>query len=254
MKEIDDITNALLHFRNERDWEQFHNPKDLALAINVEAGELLELFLWKDSKDANIEKVKEELADVFAFAFLLAEKYNLDVKEIVLDKIKKNAVPLPILRYTFEVLEDIRKQLLVKERYGMLTPKGTLLIKGYQKHIIIPEMGMLKINLTPLERAVYLLFLNHAEGIRLSEMSQYKTELTDLVKRLSRSDNPTDISYSIDALCLPDSNSLSEKLARIRNKFNKHLGEEMAAQYIVSGPNGGLKRINLDREHLSIMD
>lgn len=96
MKEIDDITNALLQFRNERDWEQFHNPKDLALAINVEAGELLELFLWKDSKDANIEKVKEELADVFAFAFLLAEKYNLDVKEIVLEKIKKNAEKYPI--------------------------------------------------------------------------------------------------------------------------------------------------------------
>ena len=96
MKEIDDITNALLQFRNERDWEQFHNPKDLALAINVEAGELLELFLWKDSKDASIEKVKEELADVFAFAFLLAEKYNLDVKEIVLEKIKKNAEKYPI--------------------------------------------------------------------------------------------------------------------------------------------------------------
>lgn len=96
MKESDDITNALLQFRNERDWEKFHNPKDLALAINIEAGELLELFLWKDPKDANIEKVKEELADVFAFAFLLAEKYNLDVKEIVLEKIKKNAEKYPI--------------------------------------------------------------------------------------------------------------------------------------------------------------
>ena len=96
MKESNDITTALLHFRNERDWEQFHKPKDLALAINVEASELLELFLWKDPKDANIEKVKEELADVFAFAFLLAEKYNLDVKEIVLDKIKKNAEKYPI--------------------------------------------------------------------------------------------------------------------------------------------------------------
>ena len=96
MKESNDITTALLHFRNERDWEQFHNPKDLALAINVEASELLELFLWKDPKDANIEKVKEELADVFAFAFLLAEKYNLDVKEIVLEKIKKNAEKYPV--------------------------------------------------------------------------------------------------------------------------------------------------------------
>ena len=91
-----EITQALLEFRNARDWEQFHNPKDLALAINVEAGELLELFLWKNAEEANLEKVKEELADVFAFAFLLADKYQLDVKEIVLGKIKKNGEKYPV--------------------------------------------------------------------------------------------------------------------------------------------------------------
>ena len=96
MKENEEIIKALLKFRNERDWEQFRNPKDLALAINVEAGELLELFLWKDSSEANEEKIKEELADVFAFAFLLAEKYKLDVKDIVLEKIKQNAEKYPI--------------------------------------------------------------------------------------------------------------------------------------------------------------
>jgi NTP pyrophosphatase (non-canonical NTP hydrolase) len=96
MKDIEEITQELLKFRNERDWEQFHNPKDLALAINVEAGELLELFLWKNSENANTEKIKEELADVFAYAFLLAEKYKLDVREIVLDKISKNGEKYPV--------------------------------------------------------------------------------------------------------------------------------------------------------------
>lgn len=93
---MEEITEALTKFRNERDWEQFHNPKDLALAINVEAGELLELFLWKNATDANPEKVKEELADVFAFAFLLAEKYKFDVKEIILEKIKRNGEKYPV--------------------------------------------------------------------------------------------------------------------------------------------------------------
>lgn len=91
-----EIIEKLIEFRNERDWEQFHNPKDLALAINVEAGELLELFLWKNASEANPDKVKEELADIFAFAFLLAEKYNFDVKEIVLEKIKKNGEKYPV--------------------------------------------------------------------------------------------------------------------------------------------------------------
>jgi NTP pyrophosphatase (non-canonical NTP hydrolase) len=91
MQDTQEIIAALVKFRNERDWQQFHNPKDLALAINVEAGELLELFLWKSADEANRERIKEELADIFAFAFLLAENQGLDVKEIVLEKIEANA-------------------------------------------------------------------------------------------------------------------------------------------------------------------
>ena len=96
MSDIREVTDTLLKFRDDRDWAQFHNPKDLALALNIEAGELLESFLWKSSEQADIEQVKEELADVFAFAFLLAEQYGFDVKQIVLDKIEKNALKYPI--------------------------------------------------------------------------------------------------------------------------------------------------------------
>jgi NTP pyrophosphatase (non-canonical NTP hydrolase) len=96
MSDITEITAALIKFRNERDWEQFHNPKDLAVALNIEAGELLESFLWKSHEEANKEKVKEELADVLAYSFLLAEKYGFDVKEIVLDKIQVNGEKYPV--------------------------------------------------------------------------------------------------------------------------------------------------------------
>jgi NTP pyrophosphatase (non-canonical NTP hydrolase) len=96
MSEIKKITEELIAFRDERDWAQFHNPKDLAVALNIEAGELLEAFLWKNAEDADIEKVKEELADVFAYALLLADKYGLDVNEIVSEKINKNAAKYPV--------------------------------------------------------------------------------------------------------------------------------------------------------------
>lgn len=96
MTDISEITDALVKFRNERDWEQFHNAKDLAIAINIESSELLELFLWKSAEDANIEKIKEEIADVLSYTFLLANKYNLDIKEIILEKIKLNSIKYPI--------------------------------------------------------------------------------------------------------------------------------------------------------------
>jgi len=91
-----ELQTRLIEFRNERDWEQFHNPKDLALALSIEAAELNEAFLWKKAEEANLEKVKEELADVFAYALLLAEKYDLDINEIVLNKIKKNGEKYPV--------------------------------------------------------------------------------------------------------------------------------------------------------------
>lgn len=96
MSDLNSIINKLVQFRDERDWDQFHNPKDLAMAISIEANELLESFLWKTQDEVNKDKVKEELADVFAFAFLLAEKYHFDVKDIILEKIKKNAGKYPV--------------------------------------------------------------------------------------------------------------------------------------------------------------
>lgn len=96
MSDINEIITELISFRNERDWAQFHNPKDLALAINVEAGELLEQFLWKKEVEADAEKVREELADVLAFCLLLADRYGFDVKEIILEKIEKNRLKYPV--------------------------------------------------------------------------------------------------------------------------------------------------------------
>ncbi len=99
MSDIKTITQALVDFRDERNWAQFHNPKDLALALSIEAAELNELFLWKnykEIKDVERQKIREELADVFAYAFMLAEKYKMDVSEIVLEKMKKNGQKYPV--------------------------------------------------------------------------------------------------------------------------------------------------------------
>ena len=96
MSDLEELRQAIVKFTQERDWDQFHNGKDLALALSIEAAELNEAFLWKDASQVNIEKVKEELADIFNYAILIADKYDLDVKQIVLDKLRRNAEKYPV--------------------------------------------------------------------------------------------------------------------------------------------------------------
>lgn len=96
MGEIAELTKKILAFRDARDWAQFHTGKDLAICMNVESSELLELFLWKKSEEVDTNKLKEELADVFYSALLLAHQYNLDVNDIVMDKLKRNEEKYPV--------------------------------------------------------------------------------------------------------------------------------------------------------------
>ena len=96
MSDLEELRKAIVQFTQERDWDQFHNGKDLALALSIEAAELNEAFLWKDVSAVKVEKVKEELADIFNYAILIADKYNLDVKQIVLDKLRRNAEKYPV--------------------------------------------------------------------------------------------------------------------------------------------------------------
>lgn len=99
MNDFQILINELIKFRDDRNWNQFHNTKDLALAISIEAAELNELFLWKTTEESELvdkNKLKEELADVFAFLLLLAGKHGFDVKDIVLEKIRKNNDKYPV--------------------------------------------------------------------------------------------------------------------------------------------------------------
>ena len=86
-------------FRDDRNWKQFHNPKDLAISLSLEASELLEIFQWSatdlDCKD-KLDQIKEELADVLSYSILLADRCGLDMDAIIRDKVEKNAKKYPV--------------------------------------------------------------------------------------------------------------------------------------------------------------
>ena len=99
METLKELTYKLREFRDERDWAKFHNPKDLALAINIEASELLELFLWKEASDVERQKVMEEVADIFAYLLLFVDKYNIDLKQALLSKLELNKIKYPVDKF-----------------------------------------------------------------------------------------------------------------------------------------------------------
>jgi NTP pyrophosphatase (non-canonical NTP hydrolase) len=96
MSDINALQKEALAFRDARDWAQFHNAKDLAAGLSIEASELLECFLWKDAKSADPAKIREELADVLVYALLLAHEAKIDIPSAVREKLAKNAVKYPV--------------------------------------------------------------------------------------------------------------------------------------------------------------
>lgn len=95
-QEIIDLINK---FREERDWNQYHNPKDLSLSLSLEAAELLENFQWLSSDEAvekNRENIAEELADVFIYGIQLAEEMGFDIEKLIREKVKKNGMKCSI--------------------------------------------------------------------------------------------------------------------------------------------------------------
>jgi len=95
---VNHLIEKLMEFRDQRNWKQFHNPKDLAISLVLEACELLENFQWKNSEQAVQEKrngIEEEMADVFCYLLLLSNEMGIDLERAVLDKIEKNAEKYP---------------------------------------------------------------------------------------------------------------------------------------------------------------
>lgn len=92
---MDKAMNALRRFNQERDWDQFHTPANLAKSISIEAGELLECFQWSDQAES-LQDVQEELADVLSYCLQMCDVLGLDPEQIVLEKMKKTAEKYPV--------------------------------------------------------------------------------------------------------------------------------------------------------------
>lgn len=174
-----------------------------------------------------------------------------DICNICLKKLRDKHVSQDKIFYAESIMEYVRRELKHTHRFKAYLQEPNMEIRGYLHHIYLPFMANKKVNLTPLERAVYLFFLTQKKGLRINEISNYKNELATWVRKLSNSDNKELIESSINDLCAPNSNSLSEKMARIKRKFVDILTEQYADPFIIKGTNGAPKSISLSRNNIS---
>jgi len=93
------LIEKIINFRDDRNWSQFHNPKDLAISISIEANELLELFQWNSNKETvenNLQDLQDELADIRIYCILMADKLDIDLEKAVEHKLDKNKGKYPV--------------------------------------------------------------------------------------------------------------------------------------------------------------
>lgn len=97
---MNEIMQRINQFRDDRNWRQFHNEKDLAISISLEANELLELFQWKTPEESkkNPERLKEELEDVLIYSYMMADNLGFDIDEIITEKLNKNSLKYPVFK------------------------------------------------------------------------------------------------------------------------------------------------------------
>jgi hypothetical protein len=153
-----------------------------------------------------------------------------------------------ISRQVFQTLDDIRANMLFRERHKTTLMPSRMEIRGRDKKIFFTDMANAELKLGPLEKAVYLLFLEHPEGLHFTEVSDHKERLTDLYKETGYVRTVAELQNSISQLVDPTENSLSEKISRIKRKLTSLLGAELAGYYIIDGERDGKKKILLDRK------
>lgn len=104
---FDTLKKLVKQFIDERDWQKYHNPKNLAMSISIESAELMELFQWLSLEESillkenklKFEKIKEEIADIIIYCISLGNVLDIDISKAILDKIEKNKAKYPTSKY-----------------------------------------------------------------------------------------------------------------------------------------------------------
>lgn len=210
---------------------------------------ILKRFTFRDYADLNQHFHQKPIGCINDFCQhkrdVILKLRTADICPVCLEVIQQRGVNPHILKQVLDIIEGVRAQMLFKHRWQESDTLPRMTLRGYNQNIVFPDMGDLRVRLSPQEKALYLLFLRHPEGIKLSELILHKEELKDLYGKFYTGGDTEAISLHVNGLCSPGSNSASEKISRIRSKFTEALGQKLAQYFIIKGPNGGRKKVEI---------
>jgi hypothetical protein len=177
-----------------------------------------------------------------------------DVCQVCLEKLQANPTNPLYLIQILDVFERVRKNLLFRERAILLNTPSRLEVVGFNRQLILPELGNAEIKLNPKEKTLYLFFLNHSEGVRLSHLCDHQRELEQLYSRFVRFGDSAGVREAIERLVDATDPNQHQVLSRIKSKIMRAVGLKLAPQYLISGESGEPKKITLDREFVVYRD
>ena len=167
-------------------------------------------------------------------------------------KIQDAGVDRSIVEQVMRIMDGIRESMTFRSRSEFLNRPSRLEIRGHLNRFFLVDLGDLEVNLTPRQRTLYMLFLNHPEGIMLSHLGDFEQEIRELYFRMNNQTDQHAINRAIKQLTDPIENQISTELSRIRKAFRELVGEKLASHYVIDGPHGEPKQISLDRSLLML--
>jgi hypothetical protein len=177
-----------------------------------------------------------------------------DVCHFCMEKLQANSYNPLYLAQILEVFERVRVNLLFRERAALLNRPCRIEVLGFSRQLFLPDLGNTELKLNPKEKTLYLFFLNHPEGVRLTHLCDHKRELEQLYSRFVRSGDQGGVREAIERLVDRTDSNQHEVLSRIKNKVVRAVGSKMAPLYLISGDRDEPKKIALDREFVQYRD
>ena len=241
-------------FIQTSNWEHyFGNTIDIRFPIAYEVIIWVMRFFMFSDRAAIWEGVhKKPIGCIMDFcedkSQIILKMRTADVCESCMNKIVQRDISPLYSRQFFDILDGIRNSMTFRGRASLLQQPSRIEIRGIMKRLFFVDLGGLELLLNPKEKAVYLLFLNHTDGIQISHLPDYKEELEQLYRQFSNQSDLDLINRSIAVLINPLENNSNEVISRINRKIKNAVGDSLYDFYCIKGERGEKKMIKLDRE------